>query len=62
MGDIILSKEELSILIVNLTNLIHNAYGLWMDLSGALWVFGFALFAWQYAPILLYPRVDGRPG
>jgi len=41
---------------------IGSAYGVWVDLSGVLWVFGFTLFAWQYAPILLYPRVDGRPG
>lgn len=34
----------------------------WLDLSALLWVLGFALFAWHYAPILLRPRVDGRPG
>jgi len=37
-------------------------YLLWVDLSAALWVLGFVLFAWHYAPILLRPRVDGRPG
>lgn len=33
-----------------------------MALSGALWTIAFALFAALYAPILLRPRVDGRPG
>ena len=31
-------------------------------LSGLLWSAGFALYAWRYAPWLLRPRVDGRPG
>jgi len=39
-----------------------QAYGAWVDLSAALWVLGFVLFAWSYTPILLRPRVDGRPG
>jgi len=30
--------------------------------SGALWFAAFALVLAQYAPILLQPRVDGRPG
>jgi uncharacterized protein involved in response to NO len=38
----------------------HHA--LWVDLSAALWVIGFGLFAWHYVPILLRPRVDGKPG
>lgn len=38
----------------------HHA--LWIDLSAALWVLAFALFAWRYLPVLLRPRVDGRPG
>ena len=38
------------------------AYALWVDLSAALWVLGFVLFTWHYTPILLRPRVDGRPG
>lgn len=37
-------------------------YGLWVDLSGGLWVLAFALFAFEYAPILLRVRIDGRPG
>jgi uncharacterized protein involved in response to NO len=31
-------------------------------LSAALWTAAFALFLWIYAPILLKPRADGRPG
>jgi uncharacterized protein involved in response to NO len=30
--------------------------------SGALWIAAFALFLAAYAPILLAPRADGRPG
>lgn len=33
-----------------------------IGLSGALWVTAFVIFVWVYAPILLRPRVDGRPG
>ncbi len=31
-------------------------------LSGALWIGSFAIFVYGYAPILVRPRVDGRPG
>lgn len=27
-----------------------------------LWTAAFALFAWVYAPMLLTPRTDGKPG
>ena len=30
--------------------------------SAAVWSGGFAVFAWRYAPALLRPRLDGRPG
>lgn len=30
--------------------------------AGLLWIAAFALFLYQYAPILLRPRIDGRPG
>jgi uncharacterized protein involved in response to NO len=33
-----------------------------MTASGLLWMIGFALFAVLYAPVLLRPRVDGKPG
>lgn len=34
--------------------------GLW--LAGGAWALAFALYLWRYAPMLLKPRVDGRPG
>jgi uncharacterized protein involved in response to NO len=33
-----------------------------LALSGGLWIAAFALFLIVYAPMLLAPRVDGRPG
>jgi len=30
--------------------------------SAALWSAGFGLYALRYAPVLLRPRLDGRPG
>lgn len=30
--------------------------------SALLWSAGFGLYAWRYAPILIRPRLDGRPG
>ena len=30
--------------------------------SALLWSAGFGLYAWRYAPILVRPRLDGRPG
>lgn len=36
-------------------------YGIWIDLAGLFWMAGFAIFAAAYLPILLRPRVDGRP-
>jgi uncharacterized protein involved in response to NO len=37
-------------------------YVLWVDVSAGLWVLAFSLFAYRYVPLLLRPRVDGRPG
>jgi uncharacterized protein involved in response to NO len=31
-------------------------------LSALLWSAGFGLYAWRYAPLLMRPRLDGRPG
>jgi len=39
-----------------------DQYPLWLGLSGALWILAFGLFLWVYGPMLLQPRVDGRPG
>ena len=30
--------------------------------SALLWSAGFGLYAWRYAPMLIRPRLDGRPG
>ena len=33
-----------------------------MTVSGLFWVAAFGLFVVVYAPMLLRPRVDGKPG
>ncbi len=42
--------------------LVPDLYPTWVGLAQALWVAAFAIFAWRYGPILLRPRIDGRPG
>ena len=37
-------------------------YIMWIHLSGTLWILAFTLFVFVYMPILIWPRVDGRPG
>jgi uncharacterized protein involved in response to NO len=38
-------------------------YYLWtLAAAGAAWVLAFLIFVWVYAPILMSPRVDVRPG
>ncbi len=37
-------------------------YRLWIAISAALWIIGYALFAGFFIPILLQPRADGKPG
>ena len=37
-------------------------YRLTVILAGALWVAAFALFVIEYTPILMFPRIDARPG
>lgn len=37
-------------------------YLLWITLSGSLWALAFAAFVAVYAPLLVRPRIDGRPG
>jgi uncharacterized protein involved in response to NO len=31
-------------------------------MAALLWTAAFVLFTWVYAPMLLQPRVDGKPG
>lgn len=33
-----------------------------IEASGALWSLAFVLFLWIYAPVLILPRLDGKPG
>lgn len=37
-------------------------YGSWILLSGSLWILAYLFFLWDYFPMLIAPRVDGRPG
>jgi len=39
-----------------------ESYASLIRLSGSLWIIAFALFVYVYLPILIRPRVDGRPG
>jgi uncharacterized protein involved in response to NO len=41
---------------------LPDAYATGMAIAGGLWALAFALFAAYYAPVLLRPRVDGKPG
>lgn len=42
--------------------LLPQAYATSIRISGSLWIIGFALFVYVYLPILIRPRIDGRPG
>jgi uncharacterized protein involved in response to NO len=39
-----------------------NHYFLWIALSQILWIISFSLFLLLYLPMLVSPRVDGKPG
>ena len=39
-----------------------NQYPLWLALSGGFWILAYGIFLWVYGPMLISPRVDGRPG
>jgi uncharacterized protein involved in response to NO len=41
---------------------LPSRYGMWIDLSGGLWILSFLIFALVYIPILIRARADGRPG
>lgn len=47
---------------VALPLLFPAAYTPGMDVAGLIWIAAFGLFAGVYAPMLLRPRVDGKPG
>ncbi len=37
-------------------------YDILIAFAGSLWIAAFAIFVWIYAPILILPRYDGKPG
>jgi uncharacterized protein involved in response to NO len=39
-----------------------DLYLILVETSGLLWSLAFGLFLWVYAPILVSPRIDGKPG
>jgi uncharacterized protein involved in response to NO len=41
---------------------LPEQYNIWVDLSGLIWIISFAIFCIVYLPVLLRPRLDGRPG
>lgn len=47
---------------VALTFHFPAAYTQWMVVAGLLWMAAFSVFVVLYAPILMRPRVDGKPG
>jgi uncharacterized protein involved in response to NO len=47
---------------VALPLLVPDSYATGMAAAGLLWMAAFGLFAAHYTPILLRPRVDGKPG
>jgi len=42
--------------------LLPSTYQSALFVSAAIWTLAFGLFLWVYVPILVAPRVDGRPG
>lgn len=51
-----------AVLRVLLPLLLPAQHALWIAAAQLLWIAGFGLFSWLYAPMLLRPRVDGRYG
>ncbi len=47
---------------VALPLLFPAAYAQWIEVAGLAWILAFGIFVTVYAPILLRPRVDGKPG
>jgi uncharacterized protein involved in response to NO len=47
--------------VVNIA-LVPEFYAMWILSAQLLWIAAFALFVWQYAPMLIKPRIDGRYG
>ncbi len=47
---------------VLLPAVVDSHYTLWIAVSQVLWIAGFAMFCVVYIPMLIKPRIDGRPG
>lgn len=65
-----LGVTTLAFVLMNLSALLRvflpllepERYQYAIQLSGGLWLLAFGLFVVVYTPVLLFPRVDGRPG
>ncbi len=65
-----LGVTTLAFVLMNLSALLRvflpllepERYQYAIQLSGGLWLVAFGLFVVVYTPVLLFPRVDGRPG
>jgi len=47
---------------IGLPMILPNSYSLWIGISQLLWILAFGLFCWNYIPMLIKPRIDGRFG
>lgn len=62
--------EVLAYVLVHLAALLRvlpaliapSMYALGLGVSGLLWSLAFAAYLWRYAPVLMQPRLDGKPG
>jgi uncharacterized protein involved in response to NO len=41
---------------------LPSSYTMLVAVSGAAWILSFSLYLVHYGPMLLRPRIDGRPG
>ena len=60
LGFILINLAVASRVLLPVTELFSYRTCIW--LSGSLWVLSFAIFTWTYLPLLMRPRIDGRPG
>ena len=66
----IVTATKLAFVLINIATLLRvfvplvspDFYQLAVTVSGILWCIAFVLFLLVYTPVLIYPRVDGRPG
>jgi uncharacterized protein involved in response to NO len=66
-GDLVLAIAFGAVVLAGLVRvagglLPTNAYLPSLHASGTLWTIAFILLAWRLAPMLVRPRVDGKPG